>query len=437
MPTPEAIRPIALALVFVIFLMGFRRAIFFPIAFMLLLLGKFATYYPGVHNIKLEAILGILGLILVTLQKGDLIKQLTPSHNAVNKYLMFLLGAMGISFAVSWDPAFSWNIKLYDFLKVIILYAMFMVSIRDEKDLKIAIWAFVATFAYLTYEPVYYFLTGSRGRLEYYGIEYIARFGVLSGHVALANNMNQMIPIALFLALSCKKKMAQAVAFIFLCLFVVALIASKSRGGVAGFAFCMLTIIYFSKNRIKTGIIGLIFLAGIFLFSGSLKETAARINENAAHGRLEGLFHGVEMLLKGNVLGVGPGCYLLARQKYFHYRMESHNIYGQVLGDLGIPGAIAWFLFLREIFKNLERTKKKLVSLGRQGDFLYKVALGIEVSLIVRLFVSLGSHGLYYLYWYVMAAFSIAIFTIARQQTAVEIKSVGLEAKQGKLHVSL
>jgi len=31
------------------------------------------------------------------------------------------------------------------------------------------------------------------------------------------------------------------------------------------------------------------------------------------------------------------------------------------------------------------------------------------ISLIQRLFVSLGSHGLYYFYWYVMAVLSVAI----------------------------
>jgi hypothetical protein len=33
--------------------------------------------------------------------------------------------------------------------------------------------------------------------------------------------------------------------------------------------------------------------------------------------------------------------------------MESHNIYGQIIGDLGLPGMVVTFLFIREIFNSL------------------------------------------------------------------------------------
>ena len=67
-----------------------------------------------------------------------------------------------------------------------------------------------------------------------------------------------------------------------------------------------------------------------------------------------GMIHGLEMVrLKGKVFGVGPGCFILARGKYFGYTMEAHNIYGELIGDLGIPGTILWFLLIRQVFLNL------------------------------------------------------------------------------------
>ena len=123
------------------------------------------------------------------------------------------------------------------------------------------------------------------------------------------------------------------------------------------------------------------------------------------------------MVKRGNFLGVGPGCFLFARRKYFSYTMESHNIYGQVLGDLGIPGTIAWAFFIVGIFKNLIAARKKLKDMVMEKHFLYYLALGLQVSLIVRLFVSLASHGLYYFYWYVIAALSIVILKTAESMT--------------------
>ena len=42
--------------------------------------------------------------------------------------------------------------------------------------------------------------------------------------------------------------------------------------------------------------------------------------------------------------------------------------------------------------------------MGGQQEFFYYLMLGVQVSLITRLVVSMASHGLYYFYWYVMAA---------------------------------
>ena len=52
--------------------------------------------------------------------------------------------------------------------------------------------------------------------------------------------------------------------------------------------------------------------------------------------------------------------------------------------------------------------------------FPYKLAMGILISLIVRLFVSLASHGLYYFYWYVMAALPIAIYKVVENMASNE-----------------
>jgi O-antigen ligase len=113
------------------------------------------------------------------------------------------------------------------------------------------------------------------------------------------------------------------------------------------------------------------------------------------------------MILKGHPFGVGPGCFMVARGNYFGFTMMSHNLYGELIGDLGIPGTVVWFLFIRQIFINLFEVKKRLELLGRQNEFLYKLTMGLLISLIVRLIIGMGSHGLYYFYWYLIGAISI------------------------------
>jgi O-antigen ligase len=149
--------------------------------------------------------------------------------------------------------------------------------------------------------------------------------------------------------------------------------------------------------------------------------------------RLTGLIHGIEMVrIKGHVLGVGPGCYSFARKAYFDYRLESHNIYGELIGELGIPGTIAWVFLIRQILMNLITSKKKLKQISMENHFLYRLATGLQVSLLVRLFISLASHGLYYFYWYVIAALSIMTLKLTERISSNPfINQEGTEAIKG------
>lgn len=407
MPSPELIRIITV-IAFVVFLaMGIRKPVWAVVAYMILVYCKLSSYYPVFFAMKAELLFALLILVRV-FASGNFSSKLSLSYNPINKYLFFFCMCVLLSFVIAWDHRYSWDNAVYHFIKVLVLYVMVLLAIESKQDIKIFIWAFLIMFAYLAYEPVFRFLTGTGASQQVYGDIYVGDIGLLSGHVALANNMNQVIPILFFLIPSVKNKTMRIVAIILILLFTMAVIGSGSRGGVIGLLVFGCTLVYFSKNRMRNGIaLALIFLL-LFGFSYTFKSTGSRIDRNSVERRLIGLIHGVEMIrLKGHVLGVGPGCFLLARGTYFGYTMESHNIYGQILGDLGIPGAIAWPLLIFHIFKNLNYAKEKLKLLGRDKDFLYRFAMAIQVSLIVRLFISLASHGLYYFYWYVMGALSI------------------------------
>lgn len=415
MPDPETFRVIPLILFIPLFILGvLGRPVFFPISYMTLWLTKLANYYSFISQLKIELLVALAGLLFVFLKTGDKAGEyLSIRNNLVHKYFLLLLACMCISFFVSWDKQYSWDIKLYDFTKVFILYLMITLSVETERDLSIFVWFFMLFYCYLAYEPVYGFMYGTGGHGEMYGQTYIADSGLLAGHVALANNMNQMIPFAFFLFLGSRNKVLKVVAAAAVIIFLVCLLGSKSRGGVAGFLMLGAFIVYFSKNRVRNGIVVAIIGVIMFVSSGDMGDTMGRIDSSSALGRFSGLTHGFDMILKGNVLGVGPGCFLLARGHYYSYTMESHNIYGQVMGDLGIPGTIVAFFLVRQIFIYLIQSRKQVAMDGREQAALYFITTAVIVSLATRLFVSMASHGLYFYYYYVIAALSVVIARIA------------------------
>ena len=425
MPTPDSLRILTIIFPIILLAMGIKRPVYATIAYMVFVTCKVSSYYPAFAAMKGELVLALLILCWVFVL-FDVKTKLSLKNDPVNKYLVFFVLCVFLSFAVALDHQYSWDNAVYHFIKVLFLYVMILPTLCTKQDLKIFVWCFVMMFAYLAYEPFYGFITSTGGSHQMYGINYVSETGILAGHVALANNMNQMIPIAFFLFLSVHKKRLKILAIIPLLIFIIALIGSGSRGGVVGFLVSSSLLVFFSKNRRKYAVVAAAAFVVLFAFSSVFMSTTSRINQSQTEGRLTGITHGIGMLKKGNIIGVGPGCFLFARAKYFQFKMEAHNIYGQLIGDLGIPGTVAWFFLIRQIFLNLIASKRRLKFLSKENSFLYKLAVGLQISLIVRLFVSLGSHGLYYFYWYIIAALSISISKLTENMAENRSESVAV-----------
>jgi len=388
MPSPDQLRILTVIFFCLLIVLGFKRPIYAVTAYMVLVYCKLSSYYPLFAQIRAELLFAVF-ILLRVIATGNFFKNLTFTNNPINKYLLYLVLSVTVSFIIAWDHQYSWDMAVYHFIKTLLLYILIMGAVQEKKDLKIFAWSYMCMFCYLAYEPIFGFLTGTGGSQQMYGTNYIAEIGLLSGHVALANNMNQMVPIAGFMILGAESKVERAIALTCFAVFVIALVGSGSRGGVIGLAVTASMVIFFSKHRTKT-IMFMLPLLGIVLVAlgSTIMHTASRIDNSATGGRLQGLSHGIGMLRKGNVAGVGPGCYLIARQRYFSYRMEAHNLYGQIIGDLGLPGMVVTFLLMREIFRVLLRVRRTALDAGDQGRFYYYLMTGVLVSLIVRLVIS-------------------------------------------------
>ena len=417
MLNPNAIRIFSVIAFAVLFLMGIKRPVYAVGAYMVLVYCKLSNYYPVFEAMKSELVFALIILLRLAVTP-QFTKYVSIKNDSLNKYLLYFVLCVCLSFAIAWDHQYSWDHAVYLFIKVLILYVMIMAAVESVQDLKIFTFIFMAMMAYLAYEPFYHFIRGTGGSQHLYGTNYIAQIGLLAGHVALANNMNQMIPIAFFLMFSTTNKISKLIYTGFLAVFTIALVGSGSRGGVVGFLFFIFVIMVISwKNNKKIVYIALTIAVIFVISSTAFLHTISRVSSDSAEGRFIGLTHGIGMLMKGNLIGVGPGCYLLARRRYFSFYMESHNIYGQILGDLGIPGTIAWLFFMRQIFRNLlPMVKKKAIGEAQGEKYLKYLATGLLASLAVRLFISMGSHGLYFFYWYVIAAMSSKVVLLTQSQ---------------------
>ena len=155
----------------------------------------------------------------------------------------------------------------------------------------------------------------------------------------------------------------QVVLVAVIALMVAGVVFSKSRGGFIGLAVIGAGLAYFSPQRAKAAAIVAVGLAGLLVVGGgSYVAHMATMADGIHHGRSTydrylGLRHGIEMLIKRPPMGVGIGCYAEARSEYFNYYFFSHNIYGELIGELGLA-SFFWFYWIYWVFRRSAELKR-------------------------------------------------------------------------------
>ena len=125
----------------------------------------------------------------------------------------------------------------------------------------------------------------------------------------------------------------------------------------------------------------------------------------SAEGRWEGLKTGLMLFQKSPIYGVGPG----QSQYYTLTQLQTHNFLGQVAGELGGAGLLAFAFLSTCIFINylvsrfLLRIYQRIDANGE--DYLHLVSLSVFIALILLLLLGFGSHNAFRYTWIWFAAF--------------------------------
>jgi putative inorganic carbon (hco3(-)) transporter len=199
-------------------------------------------------------------------------------------------------------------------------------------------------------------------------------------------------------------------------------IISGSRGGFVGLIALYLCILYFSPQKkmvLGLGVVALILFPMLTSegYMGYMKTILGLFTGSAdisGSSRTTGLRHGFEMLIRRPLLGVGPGCYPLARSSWFGWGLWAHNHYGELMGDLGVIGTVVWGKFFWSYFKKALQILKE-----NKDNTVQAICLSVIVANIVRLVLGMGSHSVYIFFWYMTAAVIAALDRIAVNEKVV------------------
>ncbi len=433
MPDPASILVLRPVLSLLLIVLGVAWPLYGVLGYMMFVYLDVSLNFPIFSDWQAELALGLFVVVRCLLVPSAW-RRLNPRQNPTILYFFGFTVCVAISYAAAWDWGWSWDRAFYIYIKSLFVAIPLLMVIQKKEHMVVTLWGMVAMYVLAAYQPFYNFLHGGPSSTQAYGDVFVANAGMLSGHVAMANNMNQMIPLAVCLVLYHRRFPLRVIAAACVGLFVVCLVITRSRGGTVGLLFILTLYFLLSKKKTRALIylvvLSVLVFAGAALYLNIFVQTLGRVDSFNTEGRLIRIVHGIEMVRAGNLLGVGPGCYILASGKMFGHTMDAHNIYGEVIGDLGIPGTIFWALLIWSIYRSLIGSKRSFAASTEEGDRRFAHILnGILISLSARLFVSLGSHGLYIYYWYVIAVLAAASweFRPEAQHTSDEAEPVGVE----------
>jgi len=337
-------------------------------------------------------------------------------------YFAFAMAVLVCWFCSPWMDQGEETVE--NFLKVLVFYVLVVSTVHDEKSLRLVLLGFLGVMAV-------YMLHSLR---EYVGGRYAFRMGfarMIGVDKAMGdpNTFGASIIYALPFVVpfwNCQPSTFMRV-FLggYVSLSVVCIGLTGSRSAFVGLLLWGLIMLIRSRWRWSLGIIA---LACIPVLWGVLPDALQNRFETivnpevgpanareSAQNRLEGLEIGAKLWAQYPATGCGPGAWKIATGR----KIESHNLYGQIVGETGTLGLVAFSLILIGFWSNLRNVRLFYRGHPEWGrDFLFHVTTAVAFALFLLLFEGNFGHNLFRYSWLWYGGFLIITRHCVEQRLA-------------------
>lgn len=389
-------------------------------AYLVVILVRPGEVYPILGNIRFELlVVAWIGIVIVT---HRVVGKNLSLDDRISKATFAFFGIALLSIVQAFDIKQSYDYAYSQMFPMLIFFITILSFTSRVKDIRLLIWVYLCVVAFLAWIPIFNYSHGIGSELI--GVDVLRSKGQTSGvagHVALANIMTQSLAFGYFIFLGTEGKIQKGILVGFFTIYLSACIASGSRGGFIGLLICGLIVIIRAKNRgITIGfVLGALILAS-FLIRGEYLNWMSTIldfgqTEYSASTRWDGLRHGIEMAARRPILGVGIGCYGVARSAWFGWNIWAHNLYGELIGELGLLGLISWSWIVYLCFKEIGNIKAFVRSRKYIDPFFGHLADACWAVLVLRIIIGMTTHSLMSHIWYLTAGLLVVASRILRK----------------------
>ena len=384
-------------------------------------------------QIRFQFILAIILIILCFLYKP--IKGLDYDHKSLVIVSFTLIFFLFLSVLYSIDSSHSWNVFVERVVKFSFISLFIYAFSNSIFSLKGAVFFFLLSCLKLGQEGLYGTITGSliwenQGIMRLHGSTPIYHHPNSFSGMAVGT-----LPFIIFL-FNVSNKYIKMGLIILAILSLNIIIFSGSRTGYVAVVLLLLLLFFQSNQKIKILIAAILILSigisyipdqyiGRFESIFTLKEAEGKSSES----RLEILEESIEVFLN-NPLGIGVDSFPVYRNVILGKKAaDTHNLYTQILTNIGAHGLLVFFIFIiliRKKLKKIHETGKKLLkSLDQISNnqvnqsvirkykkdiqFLLALTKVILYYLYMRLILGVFGHDLYEMYWWLILGFTLAL----------------------------
>lgn len=402
--------------------LGFRLYLVFMVSWFL----HFGRRIPAWGDLRIDLALVII-LILLCVLVFDRQKYNMLTNSDVWRYLTYLIIYIIVTIPfVAW-PGSVVRFGLENFIKALVFFYFTVVLASDEKKLKVMVPCFILCQLFRVAEPLYLHVTegywGSHASM--WGSEGMEMMDRLAGSPYDIINPNGLayvivfvLPLLHFLSYS-----SRVYRFLYLGsapLLLYALVLTGSRSGMVALFVIMLGIIAKARHKvILIAIILCVSMAAISKLDVNLTDRYLSIfssetkNAATAQGRIEGIKSDFKVAMRKPIVGHGLGTSLEANSNIAGIALRSHNLYTEVMQEIGLAGLFVFLGFLVSLGKSLKRNYEFLRQERDKNSFIFCLNQATLLQFIVSMAFSLFSYGLSGYSWYLLAGLTMNIGIVA------------------------
>jgi hypothetical protein len=369
------------------------------IGYMFLFIHRPFEVWPSLAEYHLERVYMLGALLVLLIYSG---KKWVPNCQHL-AYFGFGTAVLACWLASPWMDKGQEAVENY--FKILVFYVLVVLTVHDERSLRRLLLGFLAVMTV-------YMMHSLR---EYQCGRYAFRMGIprMIGVDKTMGDPNSFGATLVFVLpfvvpfwmtrppLALRLFLAGYVALSFVCIGL-----TGSRSAFVGLLLWVMLMIFRSRWRGRLALLGV--MAAPLLWAALPPELQNRFETiihpevgpksaiESGEDRLLGLRTGLELWGKYPATGCGPGVWRPATGLL----IESHNLYGQTVGEMGTLGAIAFAGILLSFWANLRWVRKAYAQHPEWGrDFISYCTSAVGWAVFLLLFEGNFSHNLFRYAW--------------------------------------